>query len=196
MKIPSFILVLVLLVSCSLEVSDSISKEEGEKFPNVDLKDYKTVKFEEDFEILILKELSLSMKESERAILGYSHLSKEKHIYIERESIELHTKSLLARNRRVKSALTSFGAEHLKHFKGVLKKSTESKLEKSKVGKLDCLRSSFEGKSYGFPRTKFFTVWYFKTNEFIYALITWTIEESKDEFKDETLAMSLSFKED
>jgi hypothetical protein len=195
MKIFSFFLVLLIAVSCASEASDSSkSEDENEKFPKIDLDDYKTVKFEEEFEILILKELSPSIKESDKAILGYSHLSKEKHVFIEKESVAHYTESLLARNIRTKSILESFAKEHLKDFKGVLKKSTESKFEKSKVGKLDCLRSSFECYSYGFPRTKYYTVRYFKTDAFIYTVMTWTVSASKKEFGDESLAMGLSFK--
>jgi hypothetical protein len=126
--------------------------------------------------------------------LGYSHLSKEKHVYIEKESLVHYSKSLKARNIRTKSILESFAKEHLNDFKGVLKKTTESEFEKSKVGKLDCLRSSFEGHSHGFPRTKYYTVRYFKTDEFIYTVMTWTVSASKKEFSDESLAMGLSFK--
>jgi len=195
MKIFSFFLVLLITVSCTSETSDSSKPEdENEKFPKIDLDDYKTVKFEEEFEILILKELSPSIKESDKAILGYSHLSKEKHVYIEKESVVHYTKSLKARNIKTKSILESFAKEHLNEFKGVLKMSTESKFEKSKVGKLDCLRSSFEGRSHGFPRTKYYTVRYFKTDAFIYTAMTWTVSASKKEFSDESLAMGLSFK--
>ncbi|MFT6501866.1 MAG: hypothetical protein ACJASQ_001982 [Crocinitomicaceae bacterium] len=195
MKSFSFFLVFLLAVSCASEASDSSKpKDENEKFPKVNIKDYKTVTFEEEFEILILKELTLSSEESDKAILGYSHLSKEKHVYIEKESVTHYSKSLKARNVKTKSILESFAKEHLNDFKGVLKQSTESKFEKSKVGKLACLRSSFEGNSYGFPRTKYFSVRYFMTDAFIYMVMTWTVSASKKEFSDESLAMGLSFK--
>lgn len=195
MKSFSFFLVLVLIVSCSSEASDSKHEVQNEKFPEIDLNDYKTVNFEGEFGILILKELSPSLKESDKSILGFSHLSKEKHVYIERESVAHYSKSLLARNSRTKSILESFANEHLKDFKGVLKNSTESRFDKIKVGQLDCLRASFEGNSYGFPRTKFFTVRYFITDTFIYTFMAWTVSASKKEFSDESLAMGLSFKE-
>jgi hypothetical protein len=192
MKIFSLFLVLLLAVSCASEASDSSKpKDENEKFPRVNLKDYKTITFEEEFEILILKELTLSSEESDKAILGYSHLSKEKHVYIEKELVVHYSKSLKARNISTKSILESFAKEHLNDFKGVLKQST---FEKSKVGKLACLRSSFEGDSYGFPRTKYFSVRYFITDAFIYTVMTWTASVSKKEFSDESLAMGLSFK--
>ena len=195
MKSFSFYLILLLAMSCASEAPDSSKpKDENEKFPKVNLKDYKTVKFEEEFEILILKELTLSSKESDKAILGYSHLSKEKHVYIEKELVAHYSKSLKARNISPKSILESFAKEHLNDFKRVLKQSTESKFEKSKVGKLDCLRSSFDGDSYGFPRTKYFSVRYFMTDAFIYTFMTWTVSASKKAFSDESLAMGLSLK--
>ena len=168
MKSFSFYLILLLAMSCASEASDSSKpKDENEKFPKVNLKDYKTVKFEEEFEILILKELTLSSKESDKAILGYSHLSKEKHVYIEKELVAHYSKSLKARNISPKSILESFAKEHLNDFKRVLKQSTES---------------------------KYFSVRYFMTDAFIYTFMTWTVSASKKAFSDESLAMGLSLK--
>lgn len=185
---------LSIALGCSSTV-DSQDQESLEEFPKIDRKNYSIEKFENDFQFLIPNDLTESRIESDQALIGFSHLSKEKHVYVERKLISTYMKSLKVRKIDQKDVLSSFADEHSIAFKGILKTSSSSKLIKSEVNKLGCLRTNFEGTSYGYPKTKYYSIRYFLGKEFVYTLVCWTVDKSREEFKNETLAVGLSFKE-
>ena len=196
LKFFSFFILISIVVSCSsTDTKKSEEESSEEKFPKVDLKKYSLRTFENEFEFLIPKELTESGIESDNSILGFSHLSKEKHVFVERELISTYKKSLKARDINEKNVLLSFAKERLPKFKGVLKTSTTSKLIESEINKLACLRTEFEGTSYGFPKTKYFSIRYFQGKKYLYSVVCWTVDKSRKEFKNEALVVGLSFKE-
>lgn len=195
LRVSLYFVLLSVVIGCSTtdsEIEEVIFEEE---FPKVDLKKFHTEKYENEFQVLILNDLTKSRIESDQALIGYSHLSKEKHVYVERELISTYEKSLKARKMVLKDILLSFAEEYSTSFKEALKTSSSSILSKSKVNSLDCFRTNFEGGSYGFPKTKYFSIRYFSGKKFIYTVVCWTVDKSQDEFENEALAVGLSFKE-
>ena len=195
LKFFSFFILISIVVSCSSpDTKKSEEESSEEKFPKVDLKKFSPRTFENEFEFLIPNELTESEIESDNSILGYSHLSKEKHVFVERELISTYRKSLKARKISDKNVLLSFAKERLPKFKDVLKTSTSSELIESEVNKLACLRTEFEGTNYGFPKAKHFSIRYFQGKKHLYSVVCWTVDKSKQEFKNEALVIGLSFK--
>jgi len=195
MRIIWIIILVLACIRCSSKTNSADTENLKEEFPAVNLEDYDTIKLEDEFQFIVLKDLTESKNESQKAMIGYSHFSKEKHIYVECESISNYKRSLKARKKGYKDILSKYAKEHLKDFKGVLKKSSTSSFEESEVNGLMCLRNEFYGDCFGFPRTKSFTFRYFQGEEHIYTLVCWTIKDSKSKFEKEALAMGLSLKE-
>lgn len=190
-----FIILILVSVRCSSDDKSAEAENLKEEFPKVNLKDFDTVSVEDELEFIVLKELTESKNLGERAIIGFSHLAKEKHFYLEQELVSDYIKSLKARKLSQKDILNSFAKEHLKDFKAVLKKSTESKFRKSEVNGMTCYRTEFEGDSNGFPKTKSFVFRYYQSKTSIYTIVCWTVKDMKSKFEKEALAMGLSLKE-
>lgn len=192
-----WIVILVLVsISCSSNSDSEKVDDLKEEFPKVDLANYDTVAFENEFQFIVLKELTQSRNESDRALIGYSHLSKEKHIYIEQESKTTYVKSLEARKLLKKKGilLEKFADEYVDHLVNMWEVEELSPMTISEVNKLKNVRVSFQAKVNGFPRSKFYNIRFVEGKEMIYILVTWTVDKSKEQFEKEALAMGLSFK--
>lgn len=194
-----FWLIALILISigCSSPKESERQHETVETFPKIDLNDYDTVRVENDFQFIVLKELTKSKNEHDRAIVGYNHLSKEKHVCIIEESKETYLKSLKSRGIKIKKGelLEVFAKEYIDHLKGAWEIGQSSKLIASKVNNLKHLRIDFEARVNGFPRKKLYDLRFIQGGEAIYVFVSWTVDKSKEEFKNESLAMGLSFKE-
>ena len=193
MKLSVFFIVTI-FVSCSHESKDVPFSSLIENIPKLELEQFETKRFD-DFEILLLKELTASSaKQSKFVRINHNNFASEKHLTVLRDSSS-YASDLKSNFGEVdQEILRTYAHEALNKFKGVMREVDTSELIFSLVNGIPCYRTYFEANAYGFPRRKSYWIRYFKTTKGYYSMISWTTLLNQSKFESEVTLMGLSFK--
>jgi hypothetical protein len=189
--IPAFLVLLI--SSCSGESEVDEVKLVTEKMPDYNPEDFFTYKYEDEFELLIPKGMSVSGLSTNFGVVEFSQLAKERHIIVERESVQKIKMSFKARGKETKNLLFDYASECLSDLYSTITNPTEYKIEQVIVHDLESVRTSFSGQPYGFPAERSYDIRVYQSQQYFYTVQCWTIKSEYESFRTAALVSSLSF---
>lgn len=196
MRNAFYLLPLFLLLSCSEEKPEE-EVVKTESMPSVDLQQYDTIHFLNQFQFLVPKEFSVSTKTIRDSRLCYSDLVHEEHVFVfstrksdYRESIELRSIEVSS-----DSLFINYADEQFNAYRSTMTKTDLQEEYLSMVKERQTKYFRFTGRSYGFPLEKSVSLRFYEGRGEYYTILYWTLASDHEKFETKEDVIMMSFDE-
>ena len=185
----SLFLLVTLLTACSGS-SDSDLDGGEEKLPGVDKSEFYSVE-RKGFECKLYEKMSLNHTEG-REIISANYLPLEYHLSVESYSLKfLRGEGEFPKNEA--KQLEWFAEYHSHQLEMRLMSMQVEAPEKVTVNGQPCFKKHVSGRSFGFPKDKYFYIRYYRFEDTFIAIVGWTVKENVEKFKPLIKYMGMTF---
>lgn len=178
-----------MLSACSGS-SDSSQDGGEEKLPGVDKTEFYTVE-RKGFACKLFEKMSLNHTEG-REIISANYLPLEYHLSVESYSLKF-LKGEAGFPKNEGKQLEWFAEYHSHQLEMRLMSMEVEAPEKVTVNGQPCFKKHISGRSFGFPRDKYFYLRYYRFEDKFIAIIGWTVKENVGKFRPLIKYMGMTF---
>ncbi|MFW6226964.1 MAG: PsbP-related protein [Bacteroidota bacterium] len=182
----SLLAIAVVSFSCDFFGDKNLSLEE----------DFKEVKVDNEFAVYVPDYMSETKELNHKASLQYANLMKEVYVTVIREDkseVEVLYDILNVRDDTT-SALDSYTELREQMFSTNLKEFNLISTKETKINGREAVQMEFTGKVKGVNRTIWYLVTLVEGNEIVYMLMTWTLQNRKEKYREAFEMTARSFR--